>query len=178
MPAFWEARKQSAAHAWIYTARMALCCLPRIRPFGRLRNDPKPPCSVIKSNPSGLDHGRLLFEIPLLEELGLAPGMGDSPSLPLSHRSQPSCLSFVFLYFSRSRGRRGRVWQLLCSAELHGCPCRSTVPPRSQWVPSRHICTPPPHIRAARTPEPWECHSWHGGHSDMGLCGSHLHPHF
>lgn len=158
---------------------MALCCLPRIRPFGRLRNDPKPPCSVIKSNPSGLDHGRLLFEIPLLEELGLAPGMGDSPSLPLSHCSQPSCLSLLCFSTSRGAGGGAGAFGSFCAAQ--SC----TGVPAGAWchrAPSgSHLdisAPPPPHIRAARTPEPWECHSWHGGHSDMGLCGSHLPPPF
>lgn len=136
IPAFWE-----AAPARVCTAGTALCCLPR------LRNHPKPPCFVIKSNPSGLDHGRLLFEIPLLEELGLAPGMGDSPSLPLSHRSQPSCLlSFVFLHFSRSRGEaRARSAAFVQPELAAGCPRSATGP---IWT-SLH---PPSHIRAARTP--------------------------
>lgn len=164
MPAFWEACKQPAAHASIYTAWMALCCLSRIRPFGRLRNDPELPCFVFKSNPSGLDHGRLLFEISLLEELGLAPGMGDSPSLPLSHRSQPSCLSLLCFSTSRGSGGGAGASGSFCAARSwrHGCPRRTAVPPRFPWVSCGHTCTPPTHIRAARTPEPWKCHSRHG----------------
>lgn len=83
IPAFRGASEPSAR---IYTG-WPFCCLQRIRPLGRLRNDPKPPCFVIKSNPSGLDHGRLLFEIPLGAELGLAAGHGGilPPSLPGSH---------------------------------------------------------------------------------------------
>lgn len=131
---------------------MALCCLPRIRPFGRLRNDPKPPCSVIKSNPSGLDHGRLLFEIPLLEELGLAPGMGDSPSLPLSHRFQPSCLSLLCFSTSRGAGGGAGAFGSFCAAwSCTGVPAGS----RCHRTPSgSHLDISAPHLPTSGQPEP------------------------
>lgn len=151
MPAFWEACKQSAAHTSIYTAWMALCCLPRIRPFGRLRNDPELPCFVFKSNPSGLDHGRLLFEISLLEELGLAPGMGDSPSLPPTTPNPPASLFCVSPLLEDQGEARARPAAFVQRGA--GCTGVPAVPPCFPFAGS-HVHIPAPHLLTPGQPGP------------------------
>lgn len=91
-PAFRGAPEPPATPAWIYT-RWPFAARRGSGPVAGSETIPSPPCFVIKSNPSGLHRGRLLFEIPLRAEPGLAAGHGGilPPSLPPA--PSPSCLS-------------------------------------------------------------------------------------